>query len=332
MKALKKTGRRRAGALSGILAVLAAVFLLIPAGNAQAAAGEQTVTITGHYRDPKTQEIADSGGEDSYALGESMVGSVVDSTGLLSQTEEGDWTLSLRFHLMNNISNVAFHTRAEGEDDWTDARFQEIGTGDDTGDFCVLLPSEETTLKAECYVDAMGRSVVFFLTYGDAKEGNSTDFAEAGSFDTASTGAGLEDAKGLVIGQSSGAQADSAVAQENTEKGGTAVAASASDLIELDDDVWLTVFGLMFCAFLLAGLVLILIAALLVYIYLIRTGILRVSAGRRRGAGRRARRRRRESDFDEDEPEEDEDPDDWDETDDDLDLGFLDDEDDEEEN
>ncbi|MDO4260866.1 MAG: heme-binding Shp domain-containing protein [Eubacteriales bacterium] len=307
-----------------LLACLLAGAVLLAGLPAEAQAAEEssklyTVTVTGHYRDPQTQEISDSGGEDNAALGESMVGSVVDPTGLLTETEDGDWTLSLRFHLMNNISNVAFQAQAEGESGWSEASFQKTGSGDDTGDFCVLLPAESSTLKAECYVDAMGRDVVFFLTYGDRQEGNTTDLAEAGSFDAVSSGAGLDEADGLVIGTAGSGASDGGQDAADAGDAGEQEAALTGEAgsIRLGDSVWVTLFGILFCSFLLAGLVLLLIAGLLIYIYFLKTGILEVRlADPKRRGGARGRKA--------DDPDEE----DWeDETDDDLDLGFLDDED-----
>lgn len=236
----------------------------------KAAESTQTVTIAGYYRDPISGNIEDSGGEDSYALGQSMVDSMCDTTGLLTETESGEYALTFRFHLMDNISEVSFKTCASDGSQYADVRYAITKTDSESSDFYIPLPGKDSYVRATCYVEAMGRSVVFFLGYSNPVDGNTTDLGLydgsglAGSPSTSSGNADgaasassdgatvVEDSSnGLTIGYSDSASTTDTESQESTTD-------SASGTI-IDDSVWGVLFGIVFAAVFLAGLLLIIV-------------------------------------------------------------------------
>ncbi|MBR1623203.1 MAG: hypothetical protein IJ675_04775 [Pseudobutyrivibrio sp.] len=207
-----------------------------------------TVDVSRYYRSPLDDSIEDSGGESQYALGQSMVDSVVDTKGVIEQLDDGGYALYVRFNLMDNISNVSFQVANEGDDAWTAATHEISGSTDETTDFYIPLLSEKSYVRAECYVEPMGRSVIFYLGYANMEAGNSTDIALYEGSKTSS-----DATTGLTIGTST--NADNSTASD-TDKG------TASALGVIDDSIWLVLFGVVFTAVFLAGLLLILVCIL----------------------------------------------------------------------
>lgn len=239
----------------------------------------QTGTAKGSYRDPQTSTIEDSGGEANYALGQSMVENVVGDKALLEQ--QGDiFYLSLRFNLASNLSKIELATQQPNESQWTTAQTTQTCTGDDSVDLRIQVKSKDTIVKATCYVDAMGRSVIFFITVSDYTDGNTAGFAEAEKTtiqsntsqaqQTISTQSGssqseniLSDAQGLTVGTNS--SDTQSTAQDNsqitpTENSSTAQNTSdsgvQSNTLTLVGGTWWLIFAVAFCGSLLAGLLL----------------------------------------------------------------------------
>ncbi len=248
--------------ISGI-GVFLFCFFAMPFTKVQAEETVYTISVEGLYRSPLDGKIEDSGGESQYALGQSMVDGVVDTTGILQVNEDGSYGLQVRFHLMDNISEVSFWTAEEGEDTWSSVSYASTGTTEETEDFYIPLPAETAYVRAQCYVDAMGRSVIFYLSYSDLTEGNTTDFSvydasalsESGNGDvsasTDSSSSTVEaTGEGLTIGYSSTQTEETTTAEENAN----------GNL--LDDNVWMLLFGVVFLGTLSAGLVLLLLVVL----------------------------------------------------------------------
>lgn len=228
-----------------------------------AAAEEYTAAVHGAYRHPQTGEIEDSGGEGSYALGQSMVDSVVDPVGLLQLTEDGTWVLHLRFHLMDNISDVSLKAQAAGDAQWTEAESSVTAAAEESKDFCVALPSKDAVVRAECYVTAMGRSVIFYVTYDNLTQGNTTDFQTDGQAEAAGSSE-----EGSLSGNGTGEQDDSQQAETAGENTADSSAEGEKETEEdagivLDDSFWRVMFAVIFCAsFCAGGLLLLLTVAI----------------------------------------------------------------------
>ena len=251
---------------------IVSAFLALTAPKVYAADSTvYTVDVAGLYRSPADGVIEDSGGESQEALGQSMVDSVVGTVGVLQENSDGSYGLYVRFSLMDNISDVSFQIMTVDGGDWSTASYVETGSTTDTTDFYISIPSKESYVRAECFVDAMGRSVIFFMSYDNLVEGNSTDLAmysgsisdsdteEYGSSEatedtttedstsTTATGAGL------TIGY-----ATDESGEELTDDG---TALSTDGVI--DDSVWMMLFLVVFIATFTAGLLLILVVVLI---------------------------------------------------------------------
>lgn len=223
----------------------------------------RSATATGLYRDPSTGAIEDSGGEDGEALGQSMVTNVVDPDALIEENPSGGYYLSLRFHLMNNLSDIRFSVQEPEESGWKEVPYVQTGSAEDQGDFRFPINSEDAIVRAECYVEAMGRSVIFFVIVDDFEEGNRGGFAQTDSSDasggTASGEAAfgsdaLEGVTGLTTGGSNTAAAQTASANLDADISGTEELQVQQ--LNLSGSVWWMLFVVIFCGNVLSGLVL----------------------------------------------------------------------------
>lgn len=227
--------------------------------SAEAAQKEvYTAEIQGNYRSPASGEIEDGGGEESYALGQSMVESMVDPEGLLVSGGDGTLALYIRFHLMDQISDVKLSVQENGSDEWLPVETVETGRTEETADFYIPVPEKDSLVRAECYVKAMGRNVIFYVSAGELTEGNTTDIAE---YDGAAPSvSAVSGAEGLTVGRTQENVMPETETDRETEDDGR-------EKILLDDSVWMVLFGILFCANLLSGLVLAGIAVLLFLIF-----------------------------------------------------------------
>ena len=216
----------------------------------------QAAVVHGLYRHPTTNQIEDSGGESSEALGQSMVTSMVDSQGLLETDAQGNQYLSVRLHLMSNVSKVELLVQDAGQGEWAQASWESTGKGDDSEDFRIAVPGKDAVIRARCFVDAMGRDVIFFITADQFTAGNPGGFAtlQAGEKTPADTfvqnsSAIPENTVGLVTGGSGKGNSQNTVAG-NVQTGEE----STIQQVEISASVWVMLFVLVFCAQLLACL------------------------------------------------------------------------------
>lgn len=271
---------------------LAFMLCLLVSGSFPAAVYGKTLpcksaTATGSYSHPHTGVIEDSGGESSKALGQSMVSNVVDTNALIETLDTGDYLLSIRFHLMNSLSDIRLYTQMPGDSSWNSVSFEQTASGDDTGDLRFQVSDTDTIIKAECKVDAMGRYVVFYITLSNFTDGNSGHFVQTdvpetpdsvndyvetdSSIETAleadsetvtetqsetaavSSSDPLRDAEGLSIGGSATAKT-TAISEENTPTAGKTELPPQE--LNISASVWFMLFVILFCSQLLAGLAL----------------------------------------------------------------------------
>ena len=177
------------------LALAITMMAGFPAVNAYAASGSvYTCTINRSYSHPVTGVIEDSGGEGSYATGQGMVESCVNTTGILEKTDDGAYYLTIRLSLMDYTSGHSFKVQNYGDSGWsTPSEIGTTATGSDsngsTADVCIRVPSENCVIRGSMYVDPMGRDVIFYVYPSNYKDGNSTNMkatmvTEASSADT----------------------------------------------------------------------------------------------------------------------------------------------------
>ncbi len=212
----------------------------------------RTAKATGAYVDPVTGEVEDAGGKENEALGQSMVTNVVDETALIEENPSGGYYVSLRFQLMDNLSDVRFSERKSGSDSWKQVESEKTASDGEQADFRFPMEAEDSTIRVECHVEAMGRDVIFFVTLSDFTEGNPGAFVQMDSKDAKTTVQAeqedvLADATGLTTGGT--ASATLVTETENSET-------IEPQQLNLSAGVWWMLFVIVFCANILAGLVL----------------------------------------------------------------------------
>lgn len=247
----------------------------------------QTAVATGSYSHPQTGVIEDSGGESNEALGQSMVSNVVDSKALVETTQNGDYLISIRFHLMNSLSDIKLYLQAPGSSSWSSLSYEKTASGNDTGDLRFQVSDTNVIIKAECMVDAMGRYVIFYITFGNFTDGNAggfvqtesektsvqeqTDTADDKEFQTFTTpelsteaaqeavSDPLEGVEGMSIGGTPSAAKTTAAQISDSDTPlaqNTETATLSAQPLSISGQVWFMLFVILFCANLLSGLAL----------------------------------------------------------------------------
>jgi len=243
-----KKSYKKAGSLLLLLVLTFGLSITVMAENLPC----RTAKATGSYEDPVTGSVEDAGGKDNEALGQSMVTNVVDETALIEENPSGGYYVSLRFHLMDNLSDIRFSERKSGSDSWKQRESEKTASDGEQADFRLPIETEDSVIRTECYVEAMGRDVIFYVTLSDFTEGNQGAFAQMDSKDVKTAAQTeqedvLADATGLTTGGT--ASATLVTETENSET-------IEPQQLNLSAGVWWMLFVVVFCANILAGLVL----------------------------------------------------------------------------
>lgn len=218
--------RVAAALLLAISLALPAAALTMTARPAVALAAEETsvstATATAHYSHPVTGAIEDSGGSSSAVLGQSMVEGVTGTQALVEVDAEGSTWVTVRFSLINEVSDVAFSYDVDGSGAaYADAPATLMQQDDvnETGDFRFSVPSVDSVIRCSLYVAPMGRSVVFFITLSDAVAGNAAGFVESVAAGEPINDASAAAGEGAAENSASGDNAASADAVEQATSG-----------------------------------------------------------------------------------------------------------------
>lgn len=174
----RKRLKRLLGGFTAALALL--LGTAFSAASVRAESGTvYTCVIHPCYAHPVTGVIEDSGGEASYATGQGMAESAVNTAGILEVTDSGSYYLTIRLSLMDYTGNHSFWVQSAGASDWTAPALGVTGSGTDssgeTADVCIQVPNENCVIRVSMYVQPMGRDVIFYLYPSDFTAGNSTD-------------------------------------------------------------------------------------------------------------------------------------------------------------
>lgn len=133
------------------------------------------------YRHPVTNKVEDAGGESSYATGQGMVESVLKTSGMLEQTDNGQCYLTIRVGLMDYTSDHKFYVQKRGAASWQQVSPTVTKKGSDsngkTADYCISLSDKNSIVKVSMYVRPMGRNVVFYAYAKNFKSGNVSGMA-----------------------------------------------------------------------------------------------------------------------------------------------------------
>lgn len=141
--------------------------------------GTYLVTVKPSYKDPETGNVEDPGNNE--AIGQGMTERMCGSTGLLEIDTNGEMYLTVRYYLSQFIKDVSFDERIGGT--YSSLVFQEMQTkapidgasdiSDKYGytDYRFKISSKDSVFRGKAYIDAMGRSVVYFFTCSNPMPG-----------------------------------------------------------------------------------------------------------------------------------------------------------------
>ena len=139
--------------------------------------GIYTAKCTPYYVHPVTGVVEDRGGIESQGIGQPMTDSATYPTALIEVDPNGNTYATVRLSLMDNIENVSFKVQADGNAPFNDVDYDimQENLDDNTIDFRMQIPSENSYLRATFYVVPMSRDVVYYIGFSDLQPG-SADF------------------------------------------------------------------------------------------------------------------------------------------------------------
>ena len=161
-------------ALCGMVVMLALVASITAIQVFAASHGIYTATATPHYKHPNTGAIEDSGGEGSSVLGQSMVDSATDTQALVEVDANGNTYATIRLNLSQYTSNQQFYIDTTGNGSYSavSATVMQEDYANDTTDYRIQVPSENTIIRCTMYVEPMGRNVVWYITLSNLQSGS----------------------------------------------------------------------------------------------------------------------------------------------------------------
>lgn len=166
---MKRNALKVFKALCGVVVVLALSMAGITAMSAYAADnGIYIATATPHYRNPQTGVIEDSGGDGSAVLGQSMTESATYRQALVEVDSSGNTFVTIRLQLMDNIRNPQF--QVDGTP--VSATLMQEDYTNNTADYRMKVNSENSVIRCNMNVIAMGRNVIFYITVSNLQEGS----------------------------------------------------------------------------------------------------------------------------------------------------------------
>jgi hypothetical protein len=127
-----------------------------------------------YYKHPVTGVIEDSG--QNPGIGQGMTESVLGGEALLEVYADGSVYVTVRFSLMDNIDDIKLSVQRDAESEYVPAEFavmkEAMGEGSDAkADIRFAIPGLDAIARAEFFVTAMGRDVVFFMNFTDPVPG-----------------------------------------------------------------------------------------------------------------------------------------------------------------
>ncbi|MDO5061631.1 MAG: heme-binding Shp domain-containing protein [Peptostreptococcaceae bacterium] len=133
----------------------------------------EIASVTAHYKHPVTGAVEDSGND--IAIGQGMTESVLDPQALIEVDGNGKIYGTFRLHLADQINSYKISVQKSGNSEFYSVSTTEMQRKDNSIDFRIALPSKQSILRIDAFVNAMGRSVIFYGKIGSLVEGN-TDF------------------------------------------------------------------------------------------------------------------------------------------------------------
>jgi hypothetical protein len=152
-------------------------------------------------------------------IGQGMTESVLGREALLEVYEDGSVYVTVRFSLMDNIQNIKLSAQKDAGSEYVPTEFaivkESMGEGKDAkADIRFEIPGLSAIARAEFFVVAMGRDVIFFMDFSDPVPG-SGDFLT-----TPAPESGTGGATGASEGGSDGAAVVTTAAASAPEEAG----------------------------------------------------------------------------------------------------------------
>ena len=154
--------------------------ILVISGDFSAKAldnGIYTAKCTPYYIHPVTGVVEDRGGIESQGIGQPMTDSATYTTALIEVDPNGNTFATIRLSLMDNIEDVSFMVQADGNAPFYDVSYDimQEDLDNNTTDFRMQIPNENSYLRATFYVVPMSRYVIYYIGFSDFAPG-SADF------------------------------------------------------------------------------------------------------------------------------------------------------------
>ena len=153
-----------------LFSLLLALLLFVPGiGFAES---PSIVEMHAAYSHPVTGAIEDAGKNEG--IGQGMAEGVLDPQALYEEVG-GKRLLTIRLHMMDNVSKVSIAAQKRGASGFNEVSYDSPQGGGEWKDFRFQLPAKDCVIRLSLFIDAMGREVVFYGDMGNMTPGN-TDF------------------------------------------------------------------------------------------------------------------------------------------------------------
>lgn len=164
----KHTASKLFRVLCGMVAMLALMAGITSVPALAASNGIYIATATPHYKHPTTGKIEDAGGDGSSVLGQSMTESATYKKALVEVDPQGNTYITVRLQLMDNIQNPQFQVDGKA----VSASLMQEDYTNNTADYRMKVNSENSIIRCNMYVIAMGRDVIFYITVSNLQSGS----------------------------------------------------------------------------------------------------------------------------------------------------------------
>jgi hypothetical protein len=140
--------------------------------NALFAPGAYLLDAHPHYKHPMTGDIEDSG--QNPGIGQGMTESVLGKKALLEAYDDGSLYVSVRFSLMDNIKNIKLSVQDGADSEFVPIDFETVKESmeEAVSDIRFQVPNEKVIVRANFFVTAMGRDVIFYMNFSNPVAGN----------------------------------------------------------------------------------------------------------------------------------------------------------------
>ncbi len=165
---MKHTASKLFRALCGMVVMLVLVAGITSVPALAASNGIYIATATPHYKHPMTGKIEDAGGDGSAVLGQSMTESATYKKALVEVDPAGNTYITVRLQLMDNIQNPQFQVDGKS----VSASLMQEDYTNNTADYRMKVNSENSIIRCNMYVIAMGRDVIFYITVSNLQAGS----------------------------------------------------------------------------------------------------------------------------------------------------------------